>query len=139
MYLGMGDRPSVVGVRVSGGHPILNHVVLYQASDPRAVDEVFAALSDPTRRAILSRLLLGEASMSELAAPFDVSLSAIAKHVRVLERAGLLTHRKMGRVRRCRIRPGRLKLASDWLETYSGFWAAQLEALASHLASEEDE
>lgn len=75
--------------------------------------------------------------MSELAEPFTVSLPAIAKHVRVLERAGLLTHRKTGRVRRCRIEPNRLKLASEWLETYRDFWTTRLEALAKHLESGE--
>jgi DNA-binding transcriptional ArsR family regulator len=108
-------------------------MVLYPASDPRAVDEVFAALADPTRRAILGRLRQGEASVSELAEPFAVSLPAIAKHVRVLERAGLLTHRKTGRVRQCRILTDRLQLASDWLETYRSFWTTRLDALASHL------
>src|SRR5689334_127009 len=66
---------------VPSAHSILNHMVLYQRSDPRAVDEVFAALADPTRRAILGRLREGEASVSELAQPFPVSLPAIAKHV----------------------------------------------------------
>jgi DNA-binding transcriptional ArsR family regulator len=113
-------------------------MVLYRASDPRAVDEVFAALADPTRRAILEKLRQGEASVSELARPFDVSLPAVAKHVRVLERAGLLTHRKAGRLRRCRIRADRLKLASDWLDTYRDFWSARLDALADHLESGED-
>src|SRR6201997_2982581 len=108
-------------------------MVLYQPSDPRAVDEVFAALADPTRRAILGRLCEGEASVSELAAPFPVSLAAIAKHVRVLERAGLLTHRKTGRVRCCRIATDRLQLASAWLDTYRGFWTNRLEGLAKHL------
>jgi hypothetical protein len=65
-------------------------------------------------------------------------LPAIAKHVRVLERAGLLTHRKTGRVRRCRIAVDRLKLASDWLDTYRVFWNTRLEALANHLESVED-
>jgi DNA-binding transcriptional ArsR family regulator len=113
-------------------------MVLYRTNDPRAVDEVFAALADPTRRAILERLRQGEASVSELAIPFHVSLSAVAKHVRVLERAGLLSHRKTGRVRRCRIRADRLKLASDWLDTYADFWTARLDALANHLESGED-
>ena len=113
-------------------------MVLYRASDPRAVDEVFSALADPTRRAILGRLRQGEASVSELAQPFDVSLPAVAKHVRVLERAGLLTHRKTGRVRRCRIVVDRLQLASDWLDTYRSFWTARLEALADRLESGED-
>jgi DNA-binding transcriptional ArsR family regulator len=108
-------------------------MVLYIRSDPRAVDEVFAALADPTRRAILGRLREGEASVTELAAPFTVSMTAIAKHVRVLERAGLLTHRKSGRVRCCRIAGDRLQLASGWLDTYRGFWSSRLEGLAKHL------
>lgn len=113
-------------------------MVLYQRSDPRAVDEVFAALADPTRRAILSRLREGEASVSELAAPFPVSLPAIAKHLQVLERAGLLTHYKTGRIRCCRIVADRLQLASDWLETYRLFWSTRLDALATHIESGED-
>ena len=108
-------------------------MVLYQAADPRAVDEVFAALADPTRRAILGRLRAGEASVSELAEPFPVSLTAIAKHVRVLERAGLLTHRKTGRVRRCRLVADRLHLAGEWIDGYRSFWSTQLDALARHL------
>jgi len=114
-------------------------MVLYSRSDPRAVDEVFAALADPTRRAILGRLREGEASVSELAAPFTMSMTAIAKHVRVLERAGLLTHRKSGRVRRCRIAAGRLQIASEWLDTYRGFWSERLDGLAKHLESGGDE
>src|SRR4029078_853009 len=114
-------------------------MVLYRTSDPRAVDEVFAALADPTRRAILARLRLGEASVSELAAPFPVSLPAVAKHVRVLDRAGLLTHRKTGRVRRCRIRADRLRLATNWLDTYREFWTPRLDALADHLETGGDE
>jgi DNA-binding transcriptional ArsR family regulator len=114
-------------------------MVSFQRSDPRAVDEVFAALADPTRRAILGRLSQGEASVSELAAPFPVSLPAIAKHVRVLERAGLLTHHKTGRVRCCRIAVDRLQLASDWLETYRAFWSTRLGALANHIESGGDQ
>jgi DNA-binding transcriptional ArsR family regulator len=113
-------------------------MVLYHSGDPRAVDEVFSALADPTRRAILGRLRSGEASVSELAEPFSVSLPAIAKHVRVLERAGLLTHRKTGRVRRCRIVADRMQLASDWLDGYRGFWTTRLDALARHLESVDD-
>lgn len=112
---------------------------MYRANDPRAMDEVFAALSDPTRRAILGRLRAGEASVSELAEPFAVSLTAIAKHVRVLERAGLLTHRKTGRVRRCRLVADRLQLANEWIEGYRAFWTTRLDALARHLETGGDE
>ena len=111
-------------------------MVLYSRRDPRAVDEVFSALSDPTRRAILARLRQGEASVSELAEPFEVSLPAIGKHVRVLERAGLLAHRKVGRERRCRMVGDRLALASDWLETYREFWSDRLDALARHVETQ---
>jgi DNA-binding transcriptional ArsR family regulator len=114
-------------------------MVLYSSTDPRAVDAVFSALADPTRRAILGRLRHGEASVSELAEPFPVSLPAIAKHVRVLERAGLLTHRKTGRVRRCRIEADRMQLASNWLEGYRAFWTTRLDSLARHLEAAEDE
>jgi DNA-binding transcriptional ArsR family regulator len=86
----------------------------------------------------LGRLRQGEASVSELAQPFAVSLPAVAKHLRVLERAGLITHRKTGRVRRCRIVADRLQLASDWLDTYRSFWNTRLEALADHLESGDD-
>jgi DNA-binding transcriptional ArsR family regulator len=100
---------------------------------------VFAARADPTRRAILARLRRGEASVSELAQPFSVSLPAVAKNVRVLERAGLLTHRKTGRVRHCQIEVDRLQLASDWLDTYRSFWTTRLEALADQLESIQDQ
>lgn len=125
----------LLGAITSSRSCILNHMVLYREHDPRAVDEVFSALADPTRRAILGRLRQGEASVSELARPFSVSLPAIAKQVRVLENAGLLTHRKTGRVRTCRIRADRLQLASDWLDLYRDFWSTRLDSLAEHLES----
>ena len=77
--------------------------------------------------------------MSELAAPLPISLPAIAKHVRVLKRAGLLTHHKTGRVRCCRIAVDRLQLASDWLKTYRAFWSTRLDALANHIESGGDQ
>jgi DNA-binding transcriptional ArsR family regulator len=112
-------------------------MVLYSPADPRAVDEVFSALSDPTRRAIVARLSQGQASVTELAGPFPLSLPAVAKHLRVLERAGLLEHHKTGRVRHCRLAPDRLQLARDWLDHYRDFWSARLESLAQHMESEE--
>lgn len=99
------------------------------------LDTVFSALADPTRRAIVLRLAEGEASVSELAAPFDVSLPAVTKHLAVLERAGLLEHRKQGRVRRCRLVASPLKVADDWLSTYRVFWDRRLDSLAEHLIS----
>ena len=102
-----------------------------------ALDAVFSALADPTRRAILARLARGESSVSELAEPFDVSLPAILKHLRVLERAGLITHEKDGRVRRCRLDAKPLRRAVSWLEHYRAFWGVRLDALEHHLIAQE--
>jgi len=82
------------------------------------LDATFSALADPTRRAILARLAHGELSVSELAAPFDVSLPAISKHLRVLERAGLLAGQKDGRVYRCRLAARPLEQAAEWIGHY---------------------
>jgi len=94
---------------------------------------VFSALADPTRRAILERLAQRESSVTELAEPFDVSLPAISKQLRVLENAGLLTREKEGRVHRCRLAPEPLRSAADWIAYYQGFWEKQLNALAEFL------
>jgi DNA-binding transcriptional ArsR family regulator len=100
----------------------------------RELDAIFAALSDPTRRAIVERLAAGEASVSDLAEPFDMSLAGVSKHVGVLARAGLVDHGKRGRVRYCRLAPEPLRAADDWLARYRVFWHTRLEALAAHLA-----
>jgi DNA-binding transcriptional ArsR family regulator len=100
----------------------------------RSLDAVFSALADPTRRAIVARLASGEASVSDLAAPFDMSLVAVSKHLRVLEHAGLLDHRKRGRVRYCRLTPDPLRSADDWLARYRVFWQTRLDSLAAHFA-----
>jgi DNA-binding transcriptional ArsR family regulator len=97
------------------------------------LDAVFSALADPTRRAIVTRLAKGEASVSELAEPFDVSLPAVTKHLAVLERAGLLEHHKQGRVRHCRLIAAPMSVADDWLGTYRVFWERRLDSLADHL------
>jgi DNA-binding transcriptional ArsR family regulator len=104
-------------------------------SDNAPLDATFGALADPTRRAILARLARGEATVSELAAPFDVSLPAVSKHLRVLESAGLLQREIDGRIHRCRLAPRPMKDAAAWIETYRVFWEAQLEALANYLES----
>ena len=93
----------------------------------------FAALADPTRRAILARLLSGERSVSELAEPFDMSMPAVSKHLRVLERAGLIARRKEAQWRRCRIDAGPLKEVSSWAEHYRHVWEQRLDRLDQYL------
>jgi DNA-binding transcriptional ArsR family regulator len=101
-----------------------------------AVDHLsttFAALADPTRRAILARLVSGECSVGELAAPFDMSLPAISKHLRVLEEAGLIAKRREAQWRRCRIEAHPLKEVADWTERYRHMWEARLDRLDKYL------
>ena len=97
------------------------------------LSSTFAALADPTRRAILARLALGETSVTELAEPFDMSLPAVSKHLKVLERAGLIKRGREAQWRPCRIEPGALKPVDDWLERYRRFWAASLDRLDDYL------
>ncbi len=97
------------------------------------LDATFAALSDETRRAILARLMEGEARLSDLAAPFDMTQTAVTKHVRVLSDAGLLVVEKRGRTRHCRLNARAMKEASDWLSDYQSFWTQQFDNLAQHL------
>jgi DNA-binding transcriptional ArsR family regulator len=98
------------------------------------LDAVFGALADPTRRAIVERLMEGDATVSELAEPFDVSLPAISRHLRVLEQAGLLARRKDGRLRHCRLVEGPLREAVDWIVHYGAFWEQRLDSLEALLA-----
>ena len=93
----------------------------------------FAALADPTRRAILARLASGEASVSELAEPFAMSLPAVSKHLKVLERAGLITRGRAAQWRPCRLEAAPLKDASDWLEEYRRFWEESFDRLEDYL------
>ena len=93
----------------------------------------FAALADPTRRAILARLAAGEASVTELAAPFEMSLPAISKHLKVLERAGLIARGREAQWRPCRLEAGPLKDAADWLEHYRRFWEQSFDRLDDYL------
>jgi DNA-binding transcriptional ArsR family regulator len=99
-----------------------------------SLDATFGALSDPTRRAIVERLTRGEASVGELAEPFDVSLPAISKHLTVLEDAGLLVRTKEGRTRRCRLLEEAMRDALEWIATYGSFWEGQLDSLERLLA-----
>ena len=100
-------------------------------TDP--LSATFAALADPTRRAILARLLTGERSVTELAQPFDMSLPAVSKHLRVLERAGLIARRREAQWRHCRLDAGPLKDVADWTERYRHIWEQRLDRLDTYL------
>lgn len=93
----------------------------------------FAALADPTRRAILARLSLGEASVMELAEPFEMSLPAISRHLKVLEHAGLIARGRQAQWRPCRLEAGPLKDVSQWIETYRRYWEQSLDRLDQYL------
>jgi DNA-binding transcriptional ArsR family regulator len=93
------------------------------------LDGVFHALSDATRRAMLRQLAGGEKTIGDLAEPFDMSFNAVSKHVKVLEEAGLVKRRIVGRAHHCSINPGPLKTADEWLRFYEGFWSARFDVL----------
>jgi DNA-binding transcriptional ArsR family regulator len=93
----------------------------------------FAALADPTRRAILARLLTGECSVGELAEPFDISPPAVSKHLRVLERAGLIAQRRDAQFRRCRINAAPLEEVANWTERYRQLWEERLDRLGNYV------
>jgi DNA-binding transcriptional ArsR family regulator len=100
---------------------------------PEQLDTTFAALADPTRRAILARLADGEATVTELAEPFAVSLPAISKHLKVLEGAGLIIRGREAQYRPCRLQPRPLGEAAGWLENYRLLWEGSLDRLDDHL------
>ena len=100
---------------------------------PDPLSATFAALADPTRRAILARLATGEASVNELAEPFAMSLPAVSRHLKVLERAGLVARSRTAQWRPCRLAPPPLKAASEWLDFYRRFWDESLDNLADYL------
>ncbi len=97
------------------------------------LDRTFSALADPTRRAILARLRSGTATVGELSDPFDMSLTAVSKHVRVLERAGLIERQVQGREHHCRLRAEPLRAAAAWTVDSRGFWSGRLDALDDFL------
>ena len=105
-------------------------MVKYKDND---LNTAFAALADPTRRAILARLAEGEAHVTELAAPFGMSLPAVSKHLKVLEKAQLITRQVDGRVHRFHVNPEPLQQARAWIEHYQQFWTRQLAALGDYL------
>jgi DNA-binding transcriptional ArsR family regulator len=106
-------------------------------TDP--LSATFAALSDPTRRAILARLAGGEATVSELAAPFEMSLPAISKHLKVLQRAGLIEQGRHAQWRPCRLRAERLRDVSDWVGQYMRHWEDSFDRLDAYLREIDDE
>jgi len=100
---------------------------------PDPLSTTFSALADPTRRAILARLATGEATVGELAEPFEMSLPAVSKHLKVLQRAGLIARGREAQWRPCRLEAAPLKSAADWIEHYRRFWDESLDRLDSYL------
>jgi DNA-binding transcriptional ArsR family regulator len=115
-------------LRATGISHILNHMVQFNST---RLDNAFAAISDPTRRGVLERLGRADASITELADTFSMTLTGMKKHVGVLERAGLVATRKVGRVRTCTLGVRRLEEEAAWIESYRQLWAARFDALDS--------
>lgn len=115
---------------------MVNDMVNYNSS---TLNHTFHALSDPTRRAILARLSQGQATVSEIAKPFSISLPAVTKHITVLESAGLLSRKKEGRTVTCGLIPAPLSEAAAWIQVYERFWQGQLQALANFAENQEGE
>jgi len=107
--------------------------MVQQLTSSDHLNATFSALADPTRRAILARLASGETSVSELAEPFEMSMPAISKHLKVLQRAGLIERGREAQWRPCRLAPGPLKDASDWLDRYRRFWEESFDRLEDYL------
>src|SRR5205807_9814026 len=105
---------------------------------PDQLSVTFGALADPTRRAILARLALGEATVTELAAPFDMSLPGISKHLRVLQRAGLIEQGRQAQWRPCRLAPAPLRDVADWVGQYRRHWEQSFERLDAYLRALQD-
>lgn len=100
---------------------------------PGQLNSIFAALADPTRRAILAHLMSGDATVTEISEPFEMSMPAISKHLKVLERAGLITRGRAAQRRPCRIQPAPLKNVADWIENYRIAWEKRLDRLHDYL------
>ena len=102
------------------------------------MDAVFTALADSTRRGMISRLAEGPATIGELGRPFAISKPAVTKHVKMLEKAGLVSRKKDGRIHRCKLNPKPMKQAEDWIEKHRRFWQASLDSLARYLVETND-
>ena len=125
--------PSVAKPALASSIAILNYMVQYE----KGLDGAFAALADPTRRGILERLGEGEATITELAQPFGMSLTGVKKHVLVLEQAGLLSTEKQGRTRYCRLGPRRLEDVRQWIDAYRNALEERLDRFGEMLAQED--
>ena len=108
-------------------------------SGPDPIGDVFAALADPTRRAILARLATGEATAGELAGAFPISAQAVSKHLNVLEGAGLIVRTRQAQFRRCRIAPGPLRDVANWVGQYQRLWQERYDSLETYLAEQQKE
>ncbi len=108
---------------------------MVQLSTVDPLSTTFGALANPTRRAILARLASGEASVTEIAEPFEMSLPAVSKHLKVLERAGLIARSREAQWRRCRLEASPLRDVSDWLDRYRAFWEQRFDRLEAYLAA----
>jgi DNA-binding transcriptional ArsR family regulator len=102
------------------------------------LDNTLSALADPTRRAILARLAQGEATVTELAQPFDMTMPAVTKHLKVLERAGLITRSREAQTRPCRLAPGPLQEVANWVDEYRQYWEARFDRLDEYLRVVQD-
>lgn len=109
------------------------------ANHEQRLDLAFAALSDPTRRAIVARLCTGDATVGELAEPFEIGLPTLLKHIRVLERGGLVSSEKSGRVRTCSLAAGALLNTDEWIRSHIATWEGRLDRLEAHLARKKRE
>jgi DNA-binding transcriptional ArsR family regulator len=108
---------------------------MVQQPPPDHLNATFAALADPTRRAILARLASGQCTVTELAEPFDMSMPAVSKHLKVLERAGLIARSREAQWRRCQLDAAPLREVSDWIEQYRDLWEARLDRLDAYLTT----
>jgi DNA-binding transcriptional ArsR family regulator len=115
-------------------HPLSTQILKHMLDQSTALDLMFHALADPTRRGIVERLSRGPASVSELAQPLDITLSAVVQHLQVLEASGLVRSQKVGRVRTCRIEPMALSRAEQWIAARRTTWEGRLDRLGDYLA-----
>jgi len=115
---------------------VLSNLLVWYVVTSDQLSTTFAALADPTRRAILARLADGEASVNELAAPFPISAQAVGKHLRVLESAGLIERRRSAQLRPSRLRAVALKDAAEWLDSYRAFWEAGFDRMQQRLGDD---